>query len=96
MALNGARVGAVRLASVLEARPDGPERLAELRLLLERHASAGSPRAAELLGLDSLAGVVWLVEPRVESVLEPVSPAGGLHTATRPVASRQPSMPAPT
>jgi glutamate synthase domain-containing protein 3 len=94
-ALNGASVGAVRLATVLAGRLDGPERLAELRELLERHASAGSPLATELLGLDPLAEVVWLIEPLVESVPAAASPSAGLRAATRPVASRQLSMPAP-
>src|SRR5204863_2507966 len=54
-ALNRASVSAVRLSSVLDHRADGEDRLTELRLLLERHAGAGSPKAAELLQLDGLA-----------------------------------------
>lgn len=37
--------------------------MSELRLLLERHASAGSLKAAALLELDALADEIWLVEP---------------------------------
>jgi glutamate synthase domain-containing protein 3 len=65
-ALNGASVGAVRLSTALDQRAEGEERLAELQLLLERHAAAGSPKAGELLQLDGLADAVWLVEPIAE------------------------------
>jgi glutamate synthase domain-containing protein 3 len=62
-ALNGASVAAVRLAAALADREDGVERLAEFRALLERHATAGSAKAAALLDTDRLADDVWLVEP---------------------------------
>ncbi|HXG25696.1 MAG TPA: glutamate synthase-related protein, partial [Candidatus Binatia bacterium] len=62
-ALNAASVGATRLGDALTTRPDGPDRLAELRALIERHAELGSTRAGSLLELDRLADDVWLVEP---------------------------------
>ncbi len=73
-ALNTASVSAVRLATVIEEREDGPERLAELRSLMELHALAGSPRAAELLEHAELAGNTWLVEPN------PAAPAASTPT----------------
>jgi glutamate synthase domain-containing protein 3 len=62
-ALHGDSVAAVRLSAVLADRPDGPDRLVELRGLLEDHASAGSARARALLALDDLASDFWVVEP---------------------------------
>jgi glutamate synthase domain-containing protein 3 len=62
-ALNGTSVVAVRLAAVVAEREDGAERLGELRLLLERHASVGSRAAEALLDDPRLADDTWLVEP---------------------------------
>jgi glutamate synthase domain-containing protein 2/glutamate synthase domain-containing protein 1/glutamate synthase domain-containing protein 3 len=79
-ALNGASVAAVRLAAVVANREDGADRLAEFRLLLERHASAGSAKAQALLGTDRLADDVWLVEP----VATPGAEAGARPVPVRP------------
>ncbi len=62
-AINTASVAAIRLAAALDQRPDGAERLAELRLLLERHAAVGSATAAALLEDGRLADDTWLIEP---------------------------------
>jgi hypothetical protein len=56
-------VGAVRLSAVIADRPDGPERLVELRRLLEDHASAGSALGGQILRLDGLTSAFWVVEP---------------------------------
>jgi glutamate synthase domain-containing protein 3 len=80
-ALNGASVAAVRLAAAVAEREDGAERLAEFRLLLERQAAAGSPKAAALLELDRLADDVWLVEP-VAASPEPVADRPGRPAST--------------
>ena len=71
-ALNGASVGAVRLAAAIADREDGEERLGEFRLLLERHAAAGSQVAAALLEDRSLAADTWLVEPVALAVAQGV------------------------
>jgi glutamate synthase domain-containing protein 3 len=73
-ALNGASVVSVRLAAALADREDGPERLAELRLLLERHAAVGSSTAQGLLDDPRLADDTWLVEP-VPAVAPEPAPA---------------------
>jgi len=62
-ALHGDSVAAVRLSAVVADGPDGPERLVELRRLLEDHASAGSALARRVMDLDELAAAFWLVEP---------------------------------
>ncbi len=74
-ALNSASVAGVRLAAVLGDRADGADRLAELRLLLERHAAVGSAAAARLLDDGRLTDDTWLVEPvpaTLGAVSEPV------------------------
>jgi len=73
-ALNGGSVEAVRIAAILADRADGVERMAELRLLLERHASVGSRTAEALLGDPRLAHDTWLVEPVVAVVPEAPPP----------------------
>jgi glutamate synthase domain-containing protein 3 len=70
-ALNGTSVVGVRLAAVLADRDDGQDRLAELRLLLERHAQVGSPTAQALLDDPRLADDIWLVEPLPAVAPEP-------------------------
>jgi glutamate synthase domain-containing protein 3 len=74
-ALNGASVGAVRLAAVMAEREDGRERLEEFRLLLERQAAAGSHKAQALLTNPDLAVDTWVVEP-VAAAAAP-SPSAG-------------------
>ncbi len=62
--LNGASVGAVRLATAVHERSDGAALGADLRRLLEAHAEAGSPTAARLLAEGTLPlADFWLVEP---------------------------------
>ncbi|MFN8518162.1 MAG: hypothetical protein U0667_01955 [Chloroflexota bacterium] len=62
-------VRATRLRSVITARQDGSERLAELRSLLEAHRDAGSPAARRLLGQPGpLGDGMWLIEPVGASV----------------------------
>ncbi|HVL54509.1 MAG TPA: hypothetical protein VM344_09655 [Vitreimonas sp.] len=82
-ALNTASVDAVRLATVITDRDDGGDRLAELRLLLERHASAGSATAAALLGADRLADDIWLVEPHGMPPARPDTSVRGAVPASR-------------
>ncbi len=62
-ALHGDSVGAVRLSAVVAERTDGPERLVELRRLLEDHASAGSALGGQILRLEDLTSAFWVVEP---------------------------------
>jgi hypothetical protein len=71
-------VAAVRLSTVLADRPDGTERLSELRRLVEDHASAGSRLAIRLLTLEDVASDVWVVEPVapvVEATVEQEKPS---------------------
>jgi hypothetical protein len=63
-ALHEPSVRARRLAAVAADRPDGAERLAEWRRLLEAHRDAGSALAATIMRAD-LGEHVWLVEPAV-------------------------------
>jgi hypothetical protein len=62
-ALHADSVGALRLSAVVADRSDGPERLVELRRLLEDHVSAGSALGAQVLALDDLTSAFWIVEP---------------------------------
>ena len=86
-ALNGGSVEAVRLAAILADREDGAERLAELRLLLERHASVGSRVAETLLADPRLPDDTWLVEPVATAAAEPPAPRAVALAATRRVGS---------
>jgi len=82
--LHADSVAAVRLSGVVADRPDGPERLVELRGLLEDHASAGSALVRQILGLDDLTTAFWVVEPIapvVEATVEPDRPAVPLSPA---------------
>jgi glutamate synthase domain-containing protein 3 len=63
-ALHEPSVRARRLADVVADRPDGAERLAEWRRLLEAHRDAGSALAATIMRADP-GEQVWLVEPAV-------------------------------
>ncbi len=82
-ALHGDSVAATRLVSVAADRDDGPDRLVELRTLLEDHREAGSALAAHLLsGDDDLAASFWLVEPVAPVVAIPVEPARPAPVAT--------------
>ena len=92
-ALADGSVGAVRLATVLADREDGPARLAELRRLLEAHRDAGSALAARLLADADLAAEVWVVEPVAPPRRRPcVAPE---RPAVRPSADRHPDRAAP-
>ncbi len=62
-ALHGESVAAVRLSAVVADRPDGPDRLVELRRLLDDQVSAGSALARTVLELDDFAAAFWVVEP---------------------------------
>ncbi|HEU0236688.1 MAG TPA: glutamate synthase-related protein, partial [Candidatus Limnocylindrales bacterium] len=62
-ALHAPSVRARRLASVVADRPDGLERLAEFRRLVEAHRDAGSALASMITTADPHDDDVWLVEP---------------------------------
>ena len=62
-ALDVRSVAALRLASAVADRADGPARAGELVALLEAHRKAGSMLAARLLHDADLTAHVWLVEP---------------------------------
>jgi glutamate synthase domain-containing protein 3 len=62
-ALHASSVRARRLAAVVAARPDGLDRLAEFRRLVEAHRDAGSALAAMITTADPHDDDVWLVEP---------------------------------
>jgi glutamate synthase domain-containing protein 3 len=62
-ALHVGSVRARRLAEVVAARPDGLDRLAEFRRLVEAHRNAGSALAAIITLADPHDDDVWLVEP---------------------------------
>jgi glutamate synthase domain-containing protein 3 len=62
-ALHAGSVRARRLAEVVAARPDGLERLAEFRQLVEAHREAGSALAAMITLADPHDDDVWLVAP---------------------------------
>jgi len=62
-ALHAPSVRARRLASVVADRPDGLERLAEFRRLVEAHRDAGSALASVITTADPHDDDVWLVEP---------------------------------
>jgi len=81
VALHADSVAAVRLSAVLADRPDGLERLDELRRLLEDHASAGSALAGLVLGLDDLTSAFWVVEP-VTAVVTPTSAVAAREAVT--------------
>ncbi len=82
--LHRSSVESVRLAAVVGDRVDGGERLAELRLLLERHAAVGSRVAETLLADPRLADETWLVEPIATAAPEPPqSQASSLTPARR-------------
>jgi glutamate synthase domain-containing protein 3 len=62
--LHGASVEAVRLSAAIRERDDGVELVGQFRALIEAHRSAGSGRAAALLGTGALPlDDIWLVEP---------------------------------
>ncbi len=63
----------MRLSAVLVDRPDGPERLIELRRLLEEHAAAGSVLAVQVLELRDLAPAFWVVEPATPAPEAPIA-----------------------
>ena len=67
-ALQADSVAAVRLATLVADRADGAQRLAELRRLLEDHASAGSELGGQILGLEELTTTFWVVEPVAPAV----------------------------
>ncbi|CAN5294164.1 glutamate synthase-related protein [soil metagenome] len=63
-ALDSASATATRLSSVTGEREDGPDRVAELRGLLEDHCAAGSLLARRLLERKTRLGdEFWLIEP---------------------------------
>ena len=87
---DGARVGAldrgsaaaVRLGSVMHEREDGPDRVDELRELLESHRAAGSRLARRLLENKARLGdEFWLVEP--VTAAEPIAAARVIPAAPR-------------
>jgi glutamate synthase domain-containing protein 3 len=83
-ALHAGSVAAVRLSGVVADRPDGPERLVELRGLLEDHVSAGSALSRQILALEDLTSAFWVVEPvapAVEATAQPDQPAVPLSPA---------------
>ena len=82
----------VRLTSLVGDRPDGAERVAELRRLIQAHAMAGSAIAARILQGRPFATGFWLVEPvELPSALEPeLEPAP---TGLRQGAGREGSAP---
>ncbi len=91
-ALHGDSVVAHRLTMVLHGRPDGVDRLTELRELLKDHRDAGSSLAASLLVADDLPGDVWVVEPvapAVQHVPAPEAGVGGRGRARRCIARRR-------
>ena len=75
-ALDVRSVAALRLASAVADRADGPARAGELVALLEAHRKAGSMLAARLLHDADLAAHVWLVEPIPAPSPEAAQPAG--------------------
>ena len=75
-ALDVRSVAALRLASAVADRADGPARAGELVALLEAHRKAGSMLAARLLHDPDLAAHVWLVEPIPAPSPEAAQPAG--------------------
>jgi len=74
-ALDATSVVAIRLSQALHDRPDGVDRVVELRELLKDHREAGSALAGRLLHEDDLAGSIWLVEPAAASVAAMASAA---------------------
>ncbi len=71
-------VRAARLSAVRHERADAPDRIGEVRRLLEAHAAAGSQAATRVLERwpDAEAGI-WLVEPDEASVTVAAQPSGG-------------------
>jgi hypothetical protein len=63
---------------VVADRPDGAERLAEWRRLVEAHRDAGSAIARSILTTGLQGGDVWLVEPA--AAVEPAVPAAETDT----------------
>ena len=74
-ALHADSVAAVRLSAVLLGRPDGVDRLVEVRELLKDHREAGSALAARLLLGDDLPGSIWVVEPIAAATTAEPAPA---------------------
>jgi hypothetical protein len=60
---------------VLLGRPDGVDRLVEVRELLKDHREAGSALAARLLLGDDLPGSIWVVEPIAAATTAEPAPA---------------------
>ena len=71
-------VRAARLSAVRRERADAPDRIGEVRRLLEAHAAAGSRAAARVLERwpDAEPGI-WLVEPDEVSAATAVQPSVG-------------------
>ncbi len=89
-ALHGDSVAATRLVNIAADRDDGPDRLVELRSLLEDHREAGSALAARLLtGDDDLATAFWVVEPVAPVVAIPIAPARSAAVATPSAAVKE-------
>ena len=82
-ALDERSVAALRLASAVADRADGPARAGELVALLEAHRKAGSMLAARLLHDADLAAHVWLVEPIAAPSPEATQPATSRDPSTR-------------
>jgi glutamate synthase domain-containing protein 2/glutamate synthase domain-containing protein 1/glutamate synthase domain-containing protein 3 len=93
-ALHAPSVRARRLASVVADRPDGLERLAEFRRLVEAHREAGSAFASMITTADPHDDDVWLVEPL--AVAEAAEAAvGASETAVGPGGPVGPRAPTP-
>jgi glutamate synthase (ferredoxin) len=93
-ALHAPSVRARRLASVVADRPDGLERLAEFRRLVEAHREAGSALASMITAADPHDDDVWLVEPL--AVAEAAEAAvGASETAVGPGGPVGPRAPTP-
>jgi glutamate synthase domain-containing protein 3 len=87
-ALHADSVRARRLAEVVAERPDGLDRLAEFRRLVEAHRDAGSALAATITLADPHEDDVWLVEPvgtgQPVAAAAPAAPGAG-STAVTPL-----------
>jgi glutamate synthase domain-containing protein 3 len=91
-ALHEPSVRARRLVDVVADRPDGAERLAEWRRLVEAHREAGSAIARSILTAGLRGDDVWLVEPAAvnEVAVAAAATDAGAGAALDPAAAATP------